>query len=504
LFVDASGNVGVGTASPANILHLQSDAGFFVNLQRTGASPSTCLVGNSGNFLYLSGNGTGIQFLTGATPSERARIDSSGRLGLGTSSPAQQLHVLGSGAAIRVDNSDAGTNVYGDILSVTGGTFRIRSRGGASTHGSVALNTWDGTNDLTRLFVSSAGNVGIGTTSPGARVHGAALAAGGVGVIWDSAAGGSRIEYKDNNNRRGYFLWDTNSLTLAADSGNSIKFSTNAGVTQHATIDGSGRLLVGTSSAATSGDSASAKIQIQANTSAATGDALISLQRGQAAASISSDSPLGKILFADNAGNEYGTIQCRTDGSSGSGDYPGRLVFSVTADGSASPTEALRITNDRYVRLASGSGGIQFNGDTAAANALDDYEEGTWTPDISYSTSNGDRATVTQIARYTKVGRIVHVNINISWIESTSSGNVSITGLPFTSVNVTSNFAIGAASSTGGLTGISGGLLGSIAPNATTIELFYGSTGARVALNETNTVTGGGQFVQLSVSYEAA
>jgi hypothetical protein len=43
-----------------------------------------------------------------------------------------------------------------------------------------------------------------------------------------------------------------------------------------------------------------------------------------------------------------------------------------------SNTERMRVTSDGYLRLA--GGGIQFNGDTAAANALDDYEEGTFTP----------------------------------------------------------------------------------------------------------------------------
>ena len=62
---------------------------------------------------------------------------------------------------------------------------------------------------------------------------------------------------------------------------------------------------------------------------------------------------------------------------------PGRLTFSTTADGASVPTERMRITSDAYVRLASGTGGIQFNGDTAAANALDDYEEGTWTPNLT-------------------------------------------------------------------------------------------------------------------------
>ena len=58
-------------------------------------------------------------------------------------------------------------------------------------------------------------------------------------------------------------------------------------------------------------------------------------------------------------------------------------------------------------------GGLTFNGDTAAANALDDYEEGTWTPKIAYYSGGGwPDATMTSngtvhFAKYTKIGRYV-------------------------------------------------------------------------------------------------
>jgi hypothetical protein len=111
---------------------------------------------------------------------------------------------------------------------------------------------------------------------------------------------------------------------------------------------------------------------------------------------------------------------------------PTRLEFSVTADGSASPTEALRITNDRYVRLASGSGGIQFNGDTAAANALDDYEEGTWTPTCFGSATAGTYTPSSVFAYYTKIGNQVTVIAQFGFSAATGgTGDVRFAGLPF-------------------------------------------------------------------------
>jgi hypothetical protein len=111
---------------------------------------------------------------------------------------------------------------------------------------------------------------------------------------------------------------------------------------------------------------------------------------------------------------------------------PGRLVFSTTADGASSPTERMRITSDAYVRLAAGTGGIQFNGDTAAANALDDYEEGTWTPVFSASGLTGQTYTSRE-GTYTKIGKLVTVwyEVVLSSKGTGGSGEAYINGLPF-------------------------------------------------------------------------
>jgi hypothetical protein len=89
--------------------------------------------------------------------------------------------------------------------------------------------------------------------------------------------------------------------------------------------------------------------------------------------------------------------------------------------------EGMRLTPDKYIRLASSSGGIQFNGDTAAANALDDYEEGTWTPTLP----NGGTLNVVN-ARYVKIGQKVTVSFYVNLVNPTNnSSNFIIGGLPF-------------------------------------------------------------------------
>jgi hypothetical protein len=80
------------------------------------------------------------------------------------------------------------------------------------------------------------------------------------------------------------------------------------------------------------------------------------------------------------------------------------------------------------------SGGVYLGG-TGSANLLDDYEEGTWTPVLTMTTS-GDMTATVQGTAYTKVGRMVHFQCYISAISGTSptpSGEFRLTGLPFAS-----------------------------------------------------------------------
>ncbi len=80
------------------------------------------------------------------------------------------------------------------------------------------------------------------------------------------------------------------------------------------------------------------------------------------------------------------------------------------------------------IRLIDG-GGITFNGDTAAANALDDYEEGTWTATLA----SGATTTPTATGHYTKIGREVHIYLYVNFGSIAVNGTVlQISGLPFT------------------------------------------------------------------------
>jgi hypothetical protein len=90
----------------------------------------------------------------------------------------------------------------------------------------------------------------------------------------------------------------------------------------------------------------------------------------------------------------------------------------------------LGLSSSRFKHLYL-SGGV-FLGGTGAANNLDDYEEGTWTPTITGATSGSATLTVNQ-ASYTKVGRAVHVSCYIINANVTGLvGTITVGGLPFT------------------------------------------------------------------------
>ncbi len=217
---------------------------------------------------------------------------------------------------------------------------------------------------------------------------------------------------------------------------------------EFARIDSSGRLLVGTStSLGTTAKAIEAASNIAISSFIANEFSYqLTFNKSRGATNgtiVQNGDEIGKILFRADDGTDTDStaaqITAAVDGTPGANDMPGRLVLSTTSDGASSPSERLRVTSDGYVRLSSSSPGIQFGGDTAAANALDDYEEGTFTPSI-VGTSTAGTATYAangRVGRYTKIGNRVFFDIYLSWTAHTGTGNLQIDGLPFTVQNTT-------------------------------------------------------------------
>jgi hypothetical protein len=131
--------------------------------------------------------------------------------------------------------------------------------------------------------------------------------------------------------------------------------------------DSSGRLLVGTSSW-----SVGATAAFVGNSSSGTGNADVYFSRGLAATGMSSGQDVSVISFSDNAGGKFAIIGTQVDGTPGASDYPGRLVFSTTADGAASPTEAMRIKSTQIINFSNAPTHADNTAATAAGLAVGD------------------------------------------------------------------------------------------------------------------------------------
>lgn len=248
LFVDgATGNVGIGTSSPAAALHLQGTS---------STEQRTLRLAFDGTYyaeLYQNGSG-GLEYKTfGGLPhiwfqggSERLRIDASGNVGIGTSSPQVKLDVIGDAYISGTLFPNSIASYSGDLpINIAGNSFIVNA--GATE----------------RMRIDASGNVGIGVTP---SAWGAAYKAldvsnnyalfnnGGSGVggaASNAFHNGTNWIYKTSNPATKYHqevigglhAWFT---APSGAAGTAISF------TQVMTLDASGNLLIGT---ATSGAS---------------------------------------------------------------------------------------------------------------------------------------------------------------------------------------------------------------------------------------------------------
>jgi hypothetical protein len=222
------------------------------------------------------------------------------------------------------------------------------------------------------------------------------------------------------------------------------------------------------------------------NTTAASGAGIFACRsRGTLAAPtiVQDNDNLASISFAGGDGVDLALaarISVEVDGTPGSNDMPGRMVFLTTPGGSQTPVEAMRINNAQNVTVTAGnlvigtSGkGIDFSATpgTGTSELLADYEEGTWNPVV---TSNGGSITTVGAVSgsYTKVGRVVHAffDINIT-TNGTGSGSILAANIPFAPSAANTSMGVFREQSVNGK-------MGSVnLPNTTQFQLqFYDNT----------------------------
>jgi hypothetical protein len=490
LFVDASGNIGIGAAPSA---YKSSYTGFDIRTGSLWSAAGIGLVGlasnvyynNSNQFIYketdaatlyqgysgvhtfyTAGSGTAG---TVATLTERMRLDSSGRLGLGISAPSTTLHIVGSGVInvatgtgpilYQAQNSDfsalgyfgtegntAGATLTGTLANATliasgatgtalqlgtGGviratltstglgigttslqkelqinattpTIRLEENGGGSKRleisiDSSALARIDATQSGSQLLFGTVGTERARIDSSGRLLVGKSATEVGLGGS-DLLQVAGAINVVSSTNIYSRLLPTSSGLEIIANAypanlgtTQSIIFksgtSGGGGPSEIARFTSDGRLLVGTSSARTIATQSwgiqqegttynNTGMSLTANRNDADGTYLVlGKTRGTSVGSntiVQAGDTLGGIFFAGADGStvdSYGaSIKAAVDGTPGANDMPGRLVFSTTADGAASPTERMKINNvgnvsiKSAVSVSAGSHDIQDNG----------------------------------------------------------------------------------------------------------------------------------------------
>ena len=452
--------------------------------------------------------------------------------------------VKAGGPVLELCNNTATTTM---ALRLHEGSAGSLVNGGGMTYDGASnkLHITCGTNLRTeRITVDrDTGNVGVGLTSPEGLFHTRTSSGTNRNYIEASAShaflrlkGGST----SYNSGLEFYSGSSNISNLTALGGGGFTFE--VGGSERFRITSGGKLLVGHDAAqqVAGGDSL---IQVQATDSTgrisvvqhrneAEGAPYLSLGKTRGTSNgavtvVQSGDTLGTIAFAGGDGTDIQTsaahIVCQVDGTPGSNDMPGRLIFKTTADGASSTTERMRIDRFGVIRIgntdsqatsgtkkriaigkrgslmgytsghlnghiqlidnyysdgssnyiiedgkasflslregsfrfgnSSSSGtagnvapginervridsdGLSFNGDTAAANCLDDYEEGSWTATAEFG-SGGYQSCANNVCRYVKVGSLVQVSGRFSLNNHTgSSGELRIGGLPFSKGN---------------------------------------------------------------------
>ena len=262
LVQDLSGNIGIGVTSPAAKIDVVSSS---ANLGRFTATNGyidlvdpavTGRLQVSGNVFYMGTTASGdmLAFKTGAN-TERMRIDSSGNVGIGTTSPDSNLHVKGTTDLLSLEGTYASDRSattqlsFRDNANVTGAIYTEYDGTQVSMRFGSLYNS--GYNTNTRMIIRGNGNVGIGTSSPTTALDFGSDFYNGTPSTLSQLINKVSLYADGSGPKYGLGISD-GALNITAGANGDIRLHTN-GANERVRIDSSGRLQVGTTSAINDG-----------------------------------------------------------------------------------------------------------------------------------------------------------------------------------------------------------------------------------------------------------
>ena len=227
---DTGGNVGIGTSSPGEELHIETTGGATAGIQ---LSTTGGAVDRDWKFLATAAAGT--FYIQDATASaNRLAIDSSGNVGIGTSDPSD---ITGGSNLLLVKRTDTANN-YPTVYSASAGNagWRMKNNDGDWViMANDALRFYDIENNSEAMRIDSSGRVGIGTSSPATSISGSAQ---GLAIQHSNVAYMS-LDNTGSSGRR---------YTMYSNTGGSLVTYDEDAASARMVIDSLGRVGIGTSS----------------------------------------------------------------------------------------------------------------------------------------------------------------------------------------------------------------------------------------------------------------